>query len=280
MSYNNFIPTIWSDKIQTDRDRNCVAISLCNRDFEGAIANVGDTVKINGVLRPTVAQYIKGSTVISPENLGDQSTNMTIDKSDYFAFLIDNIDKQQAQGNIMSAQMQQAAQALAESADSYIYGKYADAGSTIDCTGITSANVLSKIMAAFGYLWDNNVPSNASISIEASSGLMQKILLAKLVHGMPNDTILQNGLQGSIAGLLGSKVFLTNGIYNDGTFDYCFVRTTSAIGFADQIAETKAYNPESSFSDAVKGLHLYGGKVLRPKELAVLKCSYTAETTI
>ena len=278
--YNNFIPAVWSTKIQTERDRQCVAINLCNRDFEGDIKNVGDTVKINGVKRPTVNQYVKGTTVITPEDLTDQSTNLTIERSDYFAFGIEDIDQAQAAGNLMNAQMQESAAAMAESADSYIYGKYGDAGTVIDCTGLLSTAVFGKIMAAFETLWGFKVPANETINIEASPQLMGKILLAKIAKGNPNSDTITNGLQGQIDRLLNSKLYLSNGIYNDGTYDYCYVRTSKAIAFADQLSKTEAYRPESGFSDAVKGLHLYGAKVVRPKELIVLKCTYGTETTI
>lgn len=280
MSYNNFIPTVWSTKVQTERDRQCVAINLCNRDFEGDIKNVGDTVKINGVKRPTIGQYQKGVTKITPEDLGDESTNLTIERADYFAFGIDDVDQAQASGNLMSTEMQEAGAAMGESADDYIYGKYGDAGSVIDCSGITSATVFSRLMAAFQALWNFGVPANEAINIEASPGLMAKILLAKIVHGNPNDDTITNGLQGQISNLLNSKLYLSNGVHNDGTYDYCFVRTGKAIAFADQLSKTEAYRPPDSFSDAVKGLHLYGAKVVRPKELVVLKCTYAAETTI
>lgn len=278
--YNNFIPTVWSTKLQTERDRVCVAANLCNRDFEGDIKKVGDSVKINGVKRPTVQQYKKGQTIITPEDLSDQSTNLKIERSDYFAFGVDDVDQAQASGNLMNTQMQEAAAAMAESADSYIYGKYGDAGKVIDCSNLTSANTFSKLMEAFQALWAANVPGNEPISIEASPGLMGKILLAKLSKGTPNDDTIKNGFQGQVDRLLNSKLYLSNGIYNDGTYDYCFVRTAKAIAFADQLSKTEAYRPENAFSDAVKGLHLYGAKVVRPKELVVLKSSYAAETTI
>jgi hypothetical protein len=277
MSYNNFIPTVWSEKIQRERERQVVAAKLCWREFEGEIKSKGSVVKINGVGRPTIGQYTKNSTVITPENLNDQSTNLVIDRADYFAFEIDDIDKRQSAGDLMNAQMAEAAAAMAESMDDYIYGKYAEAGETIDCSSITSATVLSKVSDGLKVLWSNKVPANEQIYLEVSPGFLQKILLAKILYAQPNDRTVDKGFEGM---LLGCKVYLANGVYNDGTYDYCFLRTKKAIALADQFNEVEAYRPESSFSDAVKGLHLYGAKVIRPKELVVLKATYGAESAI
>lgn len=279
MSYSNFIPTVWSAKIQAERERQVIAAKLCWREFEGEIKDSGDTVKIQGVKRPTVGQYVKNSTVITPENLNDDSTILTIDRADYFAFEIDDIDKQQAKGSLMSAQMKEATAAMAESMDDYIYGKYAERGTEIDCANMTSATTISKIASGLKALWDNKVPKNEEVFLEVSPGFLEKILLAEISFATPNDGVITNGYTGTIT-KLGLKVFMSNGIYNDDTYDYCFLRTRKAIALADQFNKIEPYRPESAFSDAVKGLHLYGAKVIRPKELVVLKASYGAETTI
>lgn len=279
MSYNNFIPTVWSADLLKERERACVAVSLCNKDYEGDIKDVGDRVKILGVGRPTISKYVKNSTVITPEQLQDQSTMLEITEADMFAFLIDDIDKRQAKGDLKNAEMKEAAQAMAESADNFVYGKYGDAGTTITASSITSADVLSTMTSALKALWSFNVPKTEEIYFEVSPAFMEKLVLAKILYGQPNENTIQNGYVGNLP-MLGAKVYLTNGIYNDATNDYIFVRTKKAIAFADQLNKVEAYRPESSFSDAVKGLHLYGAKVVRPKELVVLKTTYGAETAI
>lgn len=280
MSYNNFIPEVWSAKLLRERERDAVAVMLCNRDWEGEIKDVGDTVKINGVIRPTVAQYVKNSTVITPQNLNGAGTELKIERADFFAFEVDNIDKRQASGNIMDAQMKEANEAMSDSSDDYIYTKYPDFGSEIDATNITSATVISKITAALTNLWNNNVPKKAEISLEVSPDFAAKMLLAEILYTDPNEKLMENGYIGRLKKFLGIKVYMTTGIYNDGTFDYCVMRTKAAIAFADQLEKIEAYKPESSFSDAVKGLHLYGAKVVRPKEAVRIKASYAAETAI
>lgn len=282
MSYNNFIPTVWSEKLQRERERDAVAVMLCNRDWEGQIKDVGDTVKINGVIRPTVAQYVKNSTSITPENLSGASTELKIEKADYFAFEVDDVDKRQASGSIMDVQMKEANEAMSDSSDDYIYTKYVDAptANIVAATSITSATTISKVTAGLKILWDNNVPKKSEISLEVSPAFLEKMLLAEILYTDPNEKLMENGYVGRLKKFLGIKVYMTTGIYNDATYDYCFLRTKAAIAFADQMTKIEAYRPESSFSDAVKGLHLYGAKVVRPKELVVIKASYAAETLI
>lgn len=280
MSYNNFIPNVWSAKLQKERERDAVAVMLCNRDFEGDIKNVGDSVTINGVVRPTVAQYVKNSTAITPENLNGASTQLKIEKADYFAFEVDDIDKKQASGNVMESQMKEANEAMSDSSDDYIYSKYADAGYTVTAASLTHQTVISKILEGLAVLWTNKVPKKAEISLEVSPNFLAKMMMTEIIYTDPNEKLLENGYVGRLRTFLGLKVYLATGIYNDATYDYCFMRTKSAIAFADQLTKIEAYRPESAFSDAVKGLHLYGAKVVRPKELVVIKASYVAESIV
>lgn len=280
MSYNNFIPTVWAEKLQRERERDAVAVMLCNRDYEGEIKESGDTVNINGVTRPTIKKYIKGTTNIVPESLTGAQTQLKITESDYFAFEIDDIDKRQAKGNIMDAQMKESNEAMSDSADNFIYTHYDEAGTVIDATNISSGTVISKITAALKSLWKNNVPKSAKISLEVSPDFLEKMMLAEIIYSDPNADLMKGGYVGRLKKYLGISVYMSTGIYNDGTHDYCFMRTPMAISFADQLTNIEPYRPESSFSDAVKGLHLFGAKVTRPKELVVIKASYAEETAI
>ena len=241
------------------------------------IQQAGDTVRINGVGRPTIGTYTKNSTSITPENLQGWSTTLVIDQSKYYAFEIDDIDKRQTKGDIMTAQMSEAAAALAEDMDTHIYTLYGDAGKQIDASGATSATITGKIMDGVAYLWKQKVPKNEQLCLEASPNLLKKLVLANIVQGQPNADVLMNGY---VSQYLGCTIYLANGVYNDGSYDYCFLRTKKAIALADNLSKTEAYRPENSFSDAVKGLHLYGAKVIRPKELVVLKFSEGAETAV
>ena len=100
------------------------------------------------------------------------------------------------------------------------------------------------------------------------------ILLKAKVKLSNTDETLENGCIGKI---FGCKVFVSNNIYcapdGDIVSYKCVMRTKRAIAFAEQISDIYAYRPEKRFSDAVKGLHLYGVGIVYPDELLTLTYS-------
>lgn len=68
-----------------------------------------------------------------------------------------------------------------------------------------------------------------------------------------------------------ARVRVSNNLYNDNTDDYCMIRTKKAIAYVNQIDKVEAYRPDDLFNDAIKGLNVYGIKVVRPKELYVIR---------
>jgi hypothetical protein len=119
MSVNNFIPEIWSGRVFQSLRKAHVFGDVVNRDYEGEISQAGDTVHINSLGPITIAAYTKNSTSITPETLADTDMMLKIDQADYFAFQVDNIDKRQAQADILSAGMDIAADGLADTSDHY-----------------------------------------------------------------------------------------------------------------------------------------------------------------
>lgn len=277
MAFNNFIPAIWSSQILRDRTKESVAIKNCNTDYDGDIMEAGDRVKINTVPRPTISNYVKDTTTITPENLQGASTELIVDQQKYYCFEVDDIDKRQAKGTLIDAIKQEAAAGLADVVDSFIFGKYAEAGKTITVTSMTSVTCISTVMSALEQLWKNNVPKNEMIVLEVSPSFYTKMVIAKIINVERNDEVLASGYVGKFAGF---EVYMSNNIYSSGGYDYCFARTKKAISFAGNITKTEAFRPQNSFSDAIKGLDVFGAKVIRPKELVVIKASFAAETTI
>ena len=100
------------------------------------------------------------------------------------------------------------------------------------------------------------------------------ILKAKVQLATDNSDALETGCIGSVGGC---KIYVSNNVSCvDTGYSYvhrCYVRTKRAIAFAEQLSEIDAYRPEHRFADAVKGLHLYGAKVVYPSEFAVLSVS-------
>jgi len=122
MAIETFIPTVWSARLLQNLEKALVYAqpSVVNRDYEGEISDVGDTVKINTLGPVSVLPYTKNSNMSSPETLNDASQIMTITQADYFNFQIDDIDRRQQQPKVMDQAMRNAALALADNTDQWL----------------------------------------------------------------------------------------------------------------------------------------------------------------
>jgi hypothetical protein len=271
MAITNFIPSVWSETLYKELDKQYIAVANCNRDFEGDIKNCGSVVKLCGIGKINVEEYTKNIDMSNPQELSDTVRELTIDRARYFNFQIDDIDRAQSTPKILEQAMSAAASALSDEADSYVYSLYSDAGNTVKVDGTTEENVLQAIIEAKQKLYENNVNDSAGIVVEVSPAIATLILKAKLLTASDNSVALETGYIGSICGC---KVFVSNNIKvvekDDYFYHKCIVRTKRAISFAEQLSEIEAFRPEKRFADAVKGLHLYGAKVVYPKEMVLL----------
>ena len=116
-------------------------------------------------------------------------------------------------------------------------------------------------------LAEANADTNCEIVAEVSPKVASLILKSKINLATSNTEALGAGYVGSVAGC---KVYVTNNVKTVDGAHQCYVRTKRAIAYAEQLSEVHAYRPELRFADAVKGLHLYGAKVIYPAELVVL----------
>ena len=282
MSLQNFIPTIWSAEILRTFETSHVLASLCNRDYEGEIKGQGDTVKINSIGEISVSSYVKNSTSITPEELQSAQTTLLIDQAKYFAFKVDDVDAVQANVSVMQRAMQKAAYKLSETVDKAIGLLYSQASKTVTDATFDAALAIDTIMLARQYLDEAGVPKQGRWLV-LPPWAITKIVLAKILNteGSVNaDQELANGFVGRVGGF---NVYESNNLYQTGTAPsyttYGLAGVSEAISFAEQIVKVEAYRPESSFSDAIKGLHVYGYKVIQPKGLVSLCLTYAAEST-
>lgn len=273
MSVDTFKPTVWSAVLLTSLKKKLVFGSLCNTDYEGDIAEFGDTVTINSVSRPTIADYIPNSTTITPEQLTTAQRKLVIDQAKYFAFYVDDVDARQARGALLPAALVEAGYGLGDTADQFIAGLY---------TGIQSANVLNGVTIASDapddaydevvvplkvLLDEANVPSDDRWIVvpPAFHGLLLRDLRFVRSDDAPGQT-LRTGQIGQAAGF---DVYVSNNTPSPGDGENVVIcGTNMAMSFADQISKTEAYRPQDAFEDAIKGLHLYGAKLVRPDALA------------
>ncbi len=270
MAISNFISTVWSESLLSALDQKYIAVANCNREYEGDIKNRGDRVKICGVGDVTVFNYTKNSDFASSaETLSDFSKTLIIDQAKAFNFQIDDVDRAQSNPKLMNEAMKKAAAALASTADSYIYSLYNGAGSTVTNNAASASNILDTIIDARTRLLENNVTDPGDIVVEVSPAVASLIFKGKLAY--VGDEILDSGCIGSVAGC---HVYVSNNIASEDasgkTVYKCLARSKRAVAFAEQLSEIDAYRPEKRFADAVKGLHLYGAKVVYPSEMVLL----------
>lgn len=279
MSLNNFIPELWSANVIVALRNNHVFGSLAQR-YEGEV-EYGNRLRINELGHITVAAYTKDSTSVSPETLVAGQTWLNIDQANYFAFEIDDVDKAQSNVNIMQYAMSDAAYQLAETMDDYIAALYSTCGlaqNTNDSPAdVTSLNVEEEFLSVAETLDEANAPRVGRFAV-IPPWVHNKLILAGISNLSDNKDVYENGFIGRA---LGFDFYISNNVSKNSTsWDksriICGVKNKS-IGLAEQVKSVEAYRPESAFSDAVKGLHVYGAKIIRPDMTCVFYADKTAE---
>jgi len=281
MSVANFKPTVWSAELFQALDKSHVLVNLCNRDYEGDITAYGDQVKINAVGDVTVSNYAPNVTSITPQQLTAAQTILEIDQAKYFAFYIDDVDQAQTKPKLMGEAMRKSAYALADTADQWVAGFNSQAGATVTSTGIQSdgGNVLAVLANAALELDLENVPAQGRWII-IPPWFHQRLITAEVLQtdgSIDANATYRNGYVGKAYGFdIFTSNNLSTGISAVGARShYGMAGTARAMSFAEQVVKLEAYRPENSFSDALKGLHVYGAKVVDPGALVRLNISDT-----
>lgn len=285
MTLNTFIPTIWSTSLLVNLHKAHVygQPGVTNTDYEGEISGAGDTVKIHSIGAVTVFDYVKNTDMPAPEVLTDAEQSLVIDQSKAFNFQIDDIDRRQQTPKLMNAATREAAYALADVSDQFLAGLYTTAttqiGSTTAPIVFTAAdNAYDQIVAMGVALDEQNITSQARTvvvppwfygEIEKDSRFVanSEAAHATLINGFAGVANGVNVVKSNNVPVVNSGAGGTPA--NTDTFKV-ELSTQEARTFAEQIVETEAYRPQARFADALKGLHVYGGKIVRPQAMAVL----------
>lgn len=281
MSVSSFIPEVWSQSMLHALDAKYIGVANCNRQYEGEIKEKGNIVHICGLTPVTVSDYTKNADISAPETLSDFVRELNINQAKYFNFQLDDLDRVQSRPEMMNTAVRTAAATLAAAADTYVYSLVKNAGKTLSCTPTGASDLINLIIDARTHLFTQNVTDPNDISVEVSPAVAAQLLKEKASLCTDNTDCLEKGYIGSIAGC---KIYVSNqiAVADDATAKTrtyrCMARTRRAVAFAEQLSEVEAYRPESRFADAVKGLHLYGAKVIYPQELVELKITYSTAT--
>lgn len=267
MAYANFKQTFWSKHYQRELENKAILAEWCNREFEGE-AKYGNLVKILGVGAVTIANY-EGTTIGSPESVADSSVMLAIDKAKYFNFGVDDVDRAQSKPGLMEVLMAESAYAMAHQIDTDIAAASVNAGNFSSSLQIASAaNAKAAVDAGLVKLRENNVQITDEVVIELAPFVYQYLKEKYIDLDTNNSELLKKGIVGYYDN---ARVRVSNNLYNDTTDYYCMIRTKKAIAYVNQIDKVEAYRPDNLFNDAIKGLAVYGIKVVRPKELYVIK---------
>lgn len=320
MSFSNFIPEVWSARLLEHLDNTHVYAALLNRDYEGEIRGMGDTVHINQIGDITIYDY-DGSDLPDPENLDGTQQDLVIDQGKAFNLQIKDIDNIQSCPKLMDKAIERAAYKMNDDIDAYLglllAGGVAAAnviGSVASPVSLTSSTAYTNLVDLGTKLSEANVPQEGrwAVLTPAVYGLLLKDDRFVSYGTDPNRDALQNGRVGRAAGF---EIYVSNNaphtykltadtVINNSKTYYIKNATTGVFAkvgtpkladiatyyeqqtarqvlagselagtFAEQLVEIEAYRREKNFADGVKGLDVYGAKVVQPKALAALLCT-------
>lgn len=286
MSTNHFLQTVWSKHIQDDLEERGCLVKDCTREYEGE-CEYAQTVKIVGVGDPTIGNYTGKD--IDIEAMDDRSQDLTIDVRKYFAFEVPDVDKAQSVPGKMEKYREKSVNGLNLAREKFVgrlvAGKaqstadeeaknttYKEGASTvITATNKTKTAIRTALTAAIVKLRENNFIDSGVIEISPADYALFKDELIDLKTN--NDELIKRGVVGMFDNY---EVKSTNNVYNDGTDSYAIVRSKHAIAFVAQINEVEAGRMEKRFSDYVRGLDVYGAKIIDQKQIVAVKIPMVA----
>lgn len=262
MTSKHFIPIRWSDFVWQAWTGNGVLVNIVNRDYQGEIKQGGDTVKINGVVPPTIIDYKAAGRKITPEKIQSIQVELKIDQEKAYAFLVDDIDNVQANVDLMPPYTLASGRGLANDADKAV-GAGLNAGATeIEDTGFDgdSGGFQARISELDKQLDLREAPKTNRFCV-VSPTFKQGLLNPQGSGGSTFLTDASYSVDGALAlkeailgRLFGFTIVESNNIPD--TYAIAFVKETYA--FASQLVETEAGRAADSFADYVRGLHVYG----------------------
>lgn len=268
----HFQRTVWSASILRSLDTITSLRKHCNFEYEKDTKNARE-VKILGVTRPTIRTYVKGTPLVR-ESAEDTSQNLVLDQFRYFNFEVEDIDKAQSQPGLMEALTDEASKGLALEGDKYVavvVKQAADAGDisvSASVITLTNANAMASVEEGFATLYEHNCSVHDTFYLEVAPRVFTTYRQQLTELSTNNPEILKKGAVGKINNAF---VCIENCLAEAEGAYYNILRTEKAVAFAEQIESVEAYRPEDAFTDAVKGLYVFGAKIVRPEEIYVMK---------
>lgn len=281
-TYSAFIPEVWSQKLSTMLEKNCVMLQCVNRNWEGEISKQGDKVKI--ITPADVSVSTLTSDSITYSSLTPTAMELEIDQKKFFAFKIDDVAKAQANGDIMEAHLNNARKAIEVVQDSYLLSLHTDVpsenivGSAQTPVALDKSTIYEKFVElALALKNSDAVYGGVRPWVVINPNIEAYLLQSPEFISAHNvaDTTLREGSIGRIAGM---DVLVSTNLTEIDDKYYVLAGTNDAITFASQLAKIESLRDKDSFSDLVRGLYLYGAKTVQPKALA--KMIVSANTSV
>ncbi len=281
---DTFIPKLWEADILRAYEKNLVAKQICAINPKAPITKYGDIVHFPGLKDPNITDYVsvgikdadKTATAITYEDLEDTDVRLVIDRAKKFSFKVDDVLEAQTQVGVQGSQTQRAGYKLRDECDQYILSLAPDAIGTGDdnikaaqvvTATVTNSNVLSRIGMMKRILEEANVPNEESF-IVIPPWVKLMLRLAGIQFSILEGT---NGAKNGIEWTsdLGFDLYVSNNLKKAEGVTNLVGGSKQAMCYAGQIMKTEALRLEDYFADGVRGLHLYGGKIVRPELMTV-----------
>lgn len=281
MAITNFIPEVWSAAILEALRAKLVFPSLCNRDYEGDIREAGDTVHITGYNDVTVREYVRGQPITVDDVTDKEAAVLKIDKSDYFAFKVNDLDKAQAKADLTGKFTNSAAYNMMKNVENYISNLMDAAVETPAKTVAvgTPADAYLAVVEAGCKLDVQNVPDEGRWLVVSPDFYALLLQDSRFIEGTEagHNTLL-NGVVGQVRGF---TVVKSNNVPRKSSSpdtQSILAGTNAAVTFAQQVSKVEAMRMQTDFADMVRGLDLYGAKVIRPECLTKITLNLSTST--
>lgn len=276
MSITNFQQVVWSRKFNEALETTTSLRKHCNFMYEKDSKNAKE-VKILNVVRPTIKTYVPG-TKIEREGVTDGSVTLSLNQYKYFNYEVEDIDKAQSVEGLMDAVAKEATRGLTEEGDKYV-AELVKAGvedgdnplaQSASIITLSKSNAVRTVEDGFAHLYSKNCKVTDTYYLEVAPIPFTIYREALTELSTNNPEVLKKGAVGKINNAF---VCIENLLPKSTAGDaiYNILRTDKAIAFAEQINKVEAYRPQDGFSDALKGLYVYGAVITRRDEIYVIK---------
>ena len=281
----NFIPEIWSGKLIENFYDATVLAAISNTDYEGEIRQHGDTVNIRTTPEITIRTYTKGQT-LQVENPDKPKLQLLIDKGEYFSCIEDDVDKVQSDIALMDTWSKDASERMKIKIDQRVLtdllpdiastnkgataGRITgniDLGTTGSPIAISKTNVLDYIVDLGTVLDEANAPEAGRFLVIPAkmAGMIKKSDLKDASITGDSMSVIRNGRLGMIDRF---TIYMSHNLsVSSGKFSL-IAGHKMGFTFASQMTNMETIRSESTFGNIVRGLQVYGYKVVKPEALA------------